>query len=385
MNTNTLENNVITLGWTGGSVDFCVQLFYKNSSLTNGKVYKLTCKINSSDAREVKINDKYFDLVAGDNNIEVIFTLGDISAFDAQFNTAASGATVKVSEVKWTEMIATGGNGGQPSGGESQSVYTLAVKTDTNFINNPGVWYYWTSDWVVFSGNYKDDAVTVTFSNNAGNWYDTQLFYRAPTAQSGATYDITLTITSTSAGRITICGTVVTLTAGTNDYTVAFTQGAAETIVIVFGVYPEDNAQDIQSGTVTIAIKSITDKSGNGGQSGGSGNEQGGGNEQGQGGQQGGEQGTPDTSNAVTATLTLDSVYGDGQYFFFWATCDYDLSAVTKVTVNGTAADWIEISPKAGDGRYPVRIKCDTTQSSYTILFYVGDNVVAQATYTAAG
>ena len=125
----------------------------------------------------------------------------------------------------------------------------------------PGIWTYYAESWVAFEGKFEEGVLNVTFSNNSGNWYDTQLFYRDPNAVTGSAYEITLEITSSAAGRVTICGSVVTLKQGTDTYTVTVTQGSAETIQIIFGVSGEDNNQDIKDGTVSVEIISVEETS----------------------------------------------------------------------------------------------------------------------------
>ncbi len=53
---------------------FSMQLFYKNTSLTAGKSYNLTFKLNSSVAGKIRVNDQVFDIEEGDNNIAVTYT-----------------------------------------------------------------------------------------------------------------------------------------------------------------------------------------------------------------------------------------------------------------------------------------------------------------------
>ncbi|MBR1891033.1 MAG: Ig-like domain-containing protein, partial [Clostridia bacterium] len=141
---------------------------------------------------------------------------------------------------------------------ENQSVqYDLEFKGETEAVNFPGTWYYWRESWVQFEGNYKDGVVTATFSNNAGNWYDTQLFYEMPGEENGATYEITLKISAPNEGRVTISGTVITLLEGQHEYKVTVKGGSGATLVIVFGVNGESAQQEIQSGTVTLEITNV--------------------------------------------------------------------------------------------------------------------------------
>lgn len=143
--------------------------------------------------------------------------------------------------------------------------YALDVNTG---VVSAGTWGYWTSSWVVFSGNYTNGVVTATFSNNAGNWYDTQLKYKSLHA-TGDTYKLTITITvdaeNIGEGKVSIgaggydpnnyhYNQVHNLHVGENIIEVDVEEGAANTLQITFGVAGENNAQCIQAGTITVSV-----------------------------------------------------------------------------------------------------------------------------------
>lgn len=123
-----------------------------------------------------------------------------------------------------------------------------------------GTWAYWTENWVEFTGVYNDGIVTATFSNNAGNWYDTQLKYKS-LHSVGEKYSIKLHINVDGAvtppGKITISGKVYNLSEGDNTIDLEITEGDGDSIVIVFGVYGGNNAQDIKAATVTISMEEL--------------------------------------------------------------------------------------------------------------------------------
>ena len=101
------QSGAIVLTYSGGSVDYCTQLFYKNADLYAGSTYTLTCKINASAACTVTLNGKEVELNAGDNEVSVTFKLeGEVSSFDMQMRAAAEALTVKVSDVSWTKAEA---------------------------------------------------------------------------------------------------------------------------------------------------------------------------------------------------------------------------------------------------------------------------------------
>lgn len=115
-------------------------------------------------------------------------------------------------------------------------------------VEEPGSWTYYISSWVAFEGTVSSDVVKVSFSNNTGNWTDTQLFYKVPGKNVGDTYNVKLHINNVpNEGRIQIGEKQVKLQEGNNEIPLTITEGTGATITIIFGVYPEDKKQDIQA------------------------------------------------------------------------------------------------------------------------------------------
>lgn len=128
------------------------------------------------------------------------------------------------------------------------SVYDIISGGAGSALAEAGTWAYWTESWVKFSGSVTDGVAKVTFSNNSGNWYDTQLFYKIPNKNAGDAYSVKLHINNVpNAGRVTINGQVITLAKDDNviDLNIKETDGAS--ITIVFGVDPEHKKQEIQA------------------------------------------------------------------------------------------------------------------------------------------
>lgn len=139
---------------------------------------------------------------------------------------------------------------------EAGASYVLAETSASGALAAPGTWTYYRNWYVeVTSATYAADVVSITFSNNAGTWTDTQLFYKNPTLTSGKAYKLTFdaNVENDDGGRVTVNGTVITLTQGKGTYEVTYTETSDCSIAIVFGVYPEDNNQEIQAATVTIS------------------------------------------------------------------------------------------------------------------------------------
>ena len=329
----------IVLTYVGGSNNWCAQLFYKNSQLEDGKTYTLTCTINASAAHSVVINGKGFELVAGDNEITVNYTEGNgMSSFDGQFNQTATAVTLKLSGFNWTEKEVPASE--MPWGGEETS------KTNTD------KYYYWSRDWdpivTVTEHTYEDGTLTIEYSGAVSEFWDVQLFNSVSALEAGKTYTLSFTLNSTVAGKITVKGTAVEIVAGDNNISVDFTEDKAySSFSVQFGTN-EGNTK-IEAGKFVFTDITFEEKQA--------------------------QQEDP------YVTLTFDSIYGEGQFFFFWATSNFDMTTVNKVTANGVALDWIEIAAKAGDGKYPVRLKCDTTKTVYTFEWIKDDVVIASTRY----
>ena len=136
------------------------------------------------------------------------------------------------------------------TGTNENYMYTMNPSSGNGAVKEPGTWTYYVSSWVIFEGkgSIVDDSATISFSNNKGNWTDTQLFYKVPGKKTGDTYSVKLHIDNVpNAGRIQIGTQVVTLKEGNNEIPLSITESAGASITIVFGVYPEDEQQEIQS------------------------------------------------------------------------------------------------------------------------------------------
>lgn len=127
-----------------------------------------------------------------------------------------------------------------------------------------GTWVYWKESWVGFTSSYSNGILTATFSNNAGNFYDTQLIYKSLHAV-GETYTIKLHINvdgnatgPDNTGRVTINGVVRTLKLGDNELSITITETSDASLNIMFGVANESNKQEIQNATVTVSIEEVS-------------------------------------------------------------------------------------------------------------------------------
>lgn len=136
------------------------------------------------------------------------------------------------------------------TGTNENYTYNMNPSGGAGAVKEPGTWTYYISSWVTFEGkgSIVDDSATITFGNNAGNWTDTQLFYKVPGKKAGDTYNVILHFDNVpNAGRIQVGNEVVSLKAGNNEVPVTITESAGASITIVFGVYPENEQQEIRA------------------------------------------------------------------------------------------------------------------------------------------
>ena len=126
-----LENGEAVFNFThdaATSIDWAMQIFYKNSSLVANKEYKLSLTINAEDAAKVIVNGNTYDLVSGDNAVEVIYTEGvGISSIDMQIAKCEDLTnTIKLSNITWEEYV---NENPIPTPGEGEPINIDASKT----------------------------------------------------------------------------------------------------------------------------------------------------------------------------------------------------------------------------------------------------------------
>ncbi|MBO8427550.1 MAG: hypothetical protein IAC58_03245 [Firmicutes bacterium] len=109
MNEAYFENEVATFDYSITEnegvtpLSHAVQIFYKNSKNTVGQVYELTFKLNTQVAGTIKINNIEKEVVAGENDISVIYEEGTLkSSFHLETGLLGS-AKISISNVSWKE------------------------------------------------------------------------------------------------------------------------------------------------------------------------------------------------------------------------------------------------------------------------------------------
>ena len=128
----------------------------------------------------------------------------------------------------------------------------------------PGAWTYWASTWVTFSGKVVGNKASVSFSNNAGFWYDTQLWYVLPDNSTAGTkkklYTVTVHIENlpeAEGGAITVNGAAHDAT-GNMVITCDCQEGAY--IQILFGKDGQTDKMPIQNAKDVVVYLEIAEK-----------------------------------------------------------------------------------------------------------------------------
>lgn len=151
-------------------------------------------------------------------------------------------------------------------GGISYTFHNVEGDTDNNTpmdgngvnaIAQAGIWTYWCSSWVNIDGKFAEEKLTVEFSNNAGNWYDTQLFYKVPALENGKIYSLVLAIDSNASGRVTLNGSEFAIQEGAHDYEIVFTAGEGVSLQFTFGLNGQNSNQEIKAGKMIFEIKNV--------------------------------------------------------------------------------------------------------------------------------
>ena len=141
--------------------------------------------------------------------------------------------------------------------------YDMEGSGETGAVANPGKWVYWTEFSGITYAKYENGKISFDVSVEGGNWYSNQLFYKNSALQAGKAYTITMKMTSTVAGQITINGNVVTLTEGVNEIKISGNEGNVS-ISIQMGTMDSTGAtaSTIATGEFTIENIEFTEGAG---------------------------------------------------------------------------------------------------------------------------
>lgn len=148
---------------------------------------------------------------------------------------------------------------------DDQLVYDIAYGGEAAALLESGSWTYWRSPWVTFvkeynggdeydqvSGRVNGKIANLTFSNNSGFWYDTQLWYKTPGKVKGDTYTVKLHLDDfpvAEDGAVTINGTPYNITEKSTTITLNITETDGASIQIIFGKNGQTDKMPIQAVT----------------------------------------------------------------------------------------------------------------------------------------
>lgn len=220
------------------------------ATLERGETLKLTA--TASDNGEITWSSSD-DNVASVKDGEVTAITEGTATITARRGAAGS-ATCKIT-VKWDQ--------------KPTDYVTIESGDEAGAANNPGTWIYWADQgWVqatvsVTTAEYANGAATFTYSGNTGAWYGMQIFYKSKDTVIDTKYNLTCTIVSVAAGKITVNGTVVDLVVGENKVSVYYTETAnnvnniaAASLSIQCGV--SDTGELMESNTLSISNLKFT-------------------------------------------------------------------------------------------------------------------------------
>lgn len=147
--------------------------------------------------------------------------------------------------------------------------YDMEALGEAGAVANPGKWTYWTEFAGITYAKYENGKISFDVSVEGGNWYSNQLFYKNSALQAGKTYTLTMKMTSTVAGQITINGQIVNLVEGDNEIKLVGAEGNVS-ISMQMGTMDSTGAtaSTIAIGEFTIENIEFTEGSGSSGSEG---------------------------------------------------------------------------------------------------------------------
>lgn len=105
MNTATYTDGTVHFNYTGGSVDYSVQLFYKNSQLQAGKKYFVFVTIKVDKDLQIKLNGTIMNLTAGTHTLAVMFDGADTDLSIQLYGVGSNTVDVTISDISWQEVL----------------------------------------------------------------------------------------------------------------------------------------------------------------------------------------------------------------------------------------------------------------------------------------
>ena len=147
--------------------------------------------------------------------------------------------------------------------------YDMEALGEAGAAANPGKWTYWTEFSGITYAKYENGKISFNVEVEGGNWYSNQLFYKNSALSAGKTYTLTMKMTSTVAGQITINGQIVNLVEGDNEIKLVGAEGNVS-ISMQMGTMDSTGvtASTIAVGEFTIENIEFTEGSGSSGSEG---------------------------------------------------------------------------------------------------------------------
>ena len=144
--------------------------------------------------------------------------------------------------------------------------YDMEALGEAGAAANPGKWTYWTEFSGITYAKYENGKISFNVEVEGGNWYSNQLFYKNSALSAGKTYTLTMKMTSTVAGQITINGQIVNLAVGENEIKLVGAEGNVS-ISMQMGTMDSTGAtaSTIAAGEFTIENIEFTEGAGSSG------------------------------------------------------------------------------------------------------------------------
>ena len=259
----TYDNGTVAFEVVNGGNWYSNQIFYKNSSLTQGTQYKLTFKLISDVTEQITVNGNVITPVVGENLVELTYTESGSASFSMQAGIYGDGtvsiaaASFTISDIVWTAV-----------GGENPPVDpdAPAIKNGDEgaALAAPGTYVYWNDqNWCgsnvqVNTAALENGVVTLAWETTSGScFYGMQFFYKNADNVAGKTYKLTLKINSSVAGNITVNGKIITLVQGDNLIEVEYVEGATADQTCSLDIQMGDGGANTMVSAATLVISDV--------------------------------------------------------------------------------------------------------------------------------
>ncbi len=235
--------------------------------LTEGTMYTLTFKLNSSVAGTIAVNNDTIAINQGSNDISTVDTVNSSSTEHATFHiwmgSTSTGlinaAKVEITEISFTPYVSTGYSNSLTV--DLVNATPASAYAEEASVPHDGKLYYWNDqNWcgssvsvTTFAYQQDQSGFVITYTSSGQCWYGLQIWLDVPDdspLRSASVYEVDLEMSSTVAGNITVNKQVVSLASGSNSISVTSTGASGTTFQIQFG---EADANGSNAGTSMIS------------------------------------------------------------------------------------------------------------------------------------